>query len=141
MCSLRSLAAKDAWPRRNAESAKFKHESECRFSGSGAQNCFQSDAETESAALLEMECINIRELVAEFLPTGQSVDLLSVDCEGMDLDLIKNFPFDIVRPKVVLVEDFDYSEESEIHRSMTNLGYEMKSYAKITKIFVEIKYQ
>jgi len=256
LCSLRSLAAKDAWPRRNAESAKFQHESECRFilmkkwisnylhrpfpnsfeefkhamisysqfgedllvqeilgyerkdifyielgayqpisksntyifykrggrgicvepnpvasalwrryrprdifigkgvtggascrmgyvldSGSGAQNCFQSDAETESAALLEMECINIRELVADFLPTGQSLDLLSVDCEGMDIDLIKNFPFDLARPKIVLVEDFDYSEESEIHRSMTNLGYEMKSYTKITKIFVEIKYQ
>jgi hypothetical protein len=65
-----------------------------------------------------MECINIRELVAEFLPPAQSVDLLSVDCEGMDLDLIKNFPFDIVRPKVVLVEDFSYSEESEIHSLM-----------------------
>jgi hypothetical protein len=68
----------------------------------------------------------------------KSVDLLSVDCEGMDLDLIKNFPFDLARPKIVLVEDFDYSEESEIHRSMTNLGYEMKSYTKITKIFVDL---
>ena len=86
-----------------------------------------------------MECINIRELVAEFLPTAQSVDLLSVDCEGMDLDLIKNFPFDLSRPKVVLVEDFDYSEKSEIHLAMSNLGYEMNSYTKITKIFVDVK--
>lgn len=108
-------------------------------SGSGAQNCFLSDAKSGIAALHEMECINIRELVAEFLPTAQSVDLLSVDCEGMDLDLIKNFPFDLSRPKVVLVEDFDYSEKSEIHLAMSNLGYEMNSYTKITKIFVDVK--
>jgi hypothetical protein len=106
-------------------------------SGSGAQNCFLGDARAGSAVPLEMECINIRELVAEFLPTAQSVDLLSVDCEGMDLDLIKNFPFDLVRPKVVLVEDFEYSEKSEIHLAMSNLGYEMNSYSKITKIFVD----
>jgi hypothetical protein len=57
----------------------------------------------------------------------------------MDLDLTKNFPFDIVRPKVVLVEDFSYSEESEIHLLLANLGYEMKAYAKISKIFVDAR--
>lgn len=106
-------------------------------SGSGAQNCFQSDANSGSSAQLEMECMNIRELVAKFLPTGQTVDLLSVDCEGMDIDLIRNFPFDLVRPRVVVVEDFEYSEESEIHLLMTSKRYEMKSYTKITKIFVD----
>jgi hypothetical protein len=37
------------------------------------------------------------------------------------------------------VEDFEYSEKSEIHLLLVDLGYEMKAYAKITKIFVEIK--
>jgi len=108
-------------------------------SDSGEQNSFQSHGKSASTAHLEMECQNIQELVAEFLPAGQSVDLLSVDCEGMDIDLIKTFPFDLMRPKVVLVEDFDYSENSEIHIAMSNLGYEMISYTKITKIFVDAK--
>lgn len=106
-------------------------------SGSGAQNSFHSHGKTASSSHLEMECINIRELVAEFLPPAQSIDLLSVDCEGMDLDLIKNFPFDLVRPKVVLVEDFEYSEESEIHLIMTKSGYKFLAYKKITKIFID----
>lgn len=83
--------------------------------------------------------MNIREFISDFLPADQSVDLLSVDCEGMDIKLIKNFPFDLVRPKVVLVEDFDFSEKSEIHLWMTSREYEMKSYAKITKIFLDTR--
>ena len=107
--------------------------------GSGAQNSFQTKSNSGSSLQHEVECVNIRRLVAEFLPYEQTVDLLSVDCEGMDIDLIRNFPFDLVRPRVVVVEDFEYSEQSEIHLMLENLGYKMKAYAKITKIFVEIK--
>ena len=105
--------------------------------GSGAQNRFQTQCNSGRSFQHEIECVNIRQLVAEFLPAGQSVDLLSVDCEGMDMDLIRNFPFDLVRPRVVVVEDFEYSEKSEIHLLLANLGYEINAYAKITKIFVD----
>jgi hypothetical protein len=104
---------------------------------SEAQNSFQTKSNSGSSLQHEVECVNIRQLVAEFLTNGQSVDLLSVDCEGMDIDLIRNFPFDLVRPRVVVVEDFEYSEKSEIHLLLVNLGYEVKAYAKITKIFVD----
>jgi FkbM family methyltransferase len=107
--------------------------------GSGAQNRFQTQSNYGSSLQHEIECLNIRQLVAELLPDGQSVDLLSVDCEGMDIDLIRNFPFDLVRPRVVVVEDFEFSEKSEIHLLLANLGYEMTAFAKITKIFLEIK--
>ena len=111
----------------------LKYQTEC---GSGEQNHFNQFVSEESINTLNIQCINIRQLIEDFLPSGQPVDLLSLDCEGMDIDLIRNFPFDLVRPRVVLVEDFEYSEKSDIHMLMANSGYEMKSYAKITKIFV-----
>lgn len=61
-----------------------------------------------------------------------------MDCEGMDLQILESFPFEKVQPRVVAVEDFDYSEQSRIHLLMSKMGYEMKSYAKITKIFVDL---
>jgi FkbM family methyltransferase len=106
-------------------------------SGYGAQNSFQTQSNSGSSLEHKIECINIRQLVAELLPAGQSVDLLSVDCEGMDIDLIRNFPFDLVRPRVVVVEDFEYSEKSKIHFIMNEIGYKIGAYTKISKIFLD----
>jgi FkbM family methyltransferase len=135
----RQFRPRDIFVSKGATGGESCHLNYVTDSGYGAQNSFQTKSDSGSSLQHEVECVNIRQLVAEFLPSEQTVDLLSVDCEGMDIDLIRNFPFDLVRPRVVVVEDFEYSEKSEIHLLLANLGYEMKAYAKITKIFVEIK--
>jgi hypothetical protein len=105
--------------------------------GSGAQNSFQTQSNSGSSLEYKIECINIRQLVADLLPAGQSVDLLSVDGEGMDIDLIRNFPFDLALPRVIVVEDFEYSEKSKIHLIMNEIGYKIGAYTKISKIFLD----
>jgi FkbM family methyltransferase len=86
---------------------------------------------------LQLECVNIREIVTNLMTAGQRLDLLSIDCEGMDLEIIRSFPFDVVRPRVAIIEDFDYSEKSEISSLMHANGYKTVSYAKISKLFVD----
>lgn len=92
--------------------------------------------ESNGASSQQIELVNIRELIDEYLPAGQAVDLLTVDCEGMDLSILETFPFDKVRPRVIAVEDFDISGISDVHRYLQGLGYHFASLAKITKIFV-----
>jgi len=135
----RQFRPRDIFVSKGATGGESCHLSYVMDPASEAQNSFQTKSNSGSSLQHEVECVNIRRLVAEFLPSEQTVDLLSVDCEGMDIDLIRNFPFELVRPRVVVVEDFEYSEQSQIHLMLENLGYEMKAYAKITKIFVEIK--
>jgi hypothetical protein len=94
--------------------------------------------ESENGDSNKIKVFNIRELLELYLPAGKNVDFLTIDCEGMDLQILESFPFEKVRPRVVAVEDFDYSEQSRIHLLMSKMGYEMKSYAKITKIFVDL---
>ncbi len=50
-----------------------------------------------------------------------SISLLSIDTEGSELQILKSFPFDIIKPRVILVENnFRKNEFSEF---LTSKGY------------------
>ena len=51
-------------------------------------------------------CSPLGDLVAAHLP-GRQIDLLSVDCEGLDLQVLESARLDRLRPVAVIVEDFD----------------------------------
>lgn len=106
-------------------------------SASEELNHLLNDASEASTADLQIECTNIGQILKDHLPLGRPVDVLSIDCEGLDLDIIRTFPFQSVRPRVAIIEDFDYSEESEISALMRMNGYKTVSYAKISKLFVD----
>lgn len=46
----------------------------------------------------------LEEIIAENLPEGQNIDFLSVDVEGLDLDVLQSNNWMLYRPKYVLVE-------------------------------------
>lgn len=50
-------------------------------------------------------CTPLQGIVDEHLE-GAQIDLLSVDCEGHDLDVLRSLDFSRTRPTAVLVEDF-----------------------------------
>lgn len=55
-----------------------------------------------------------------------SIDFISIDVEGLDLNVLKSNDWNLFRPKVVLVEDFKIQNEiteSSIYEYMVNLGY------------------
>lgn len=101
---------------------------------SGGTNHFSH--ESNSGGSQRIKLVNICELIEKYLSTKQTVDFLTVDCEGMDLSILESFPFDKVRPRVIAVEDFDISGTSDVHRYLQRQGYHFASLAKITKIFV-----
>ena len=60
------------------------------------------------ASIESVRQVNLRELIGSFLRTRdqRSIDLLSVDVEGLDFLVIKNFPFEITIPSVICVEEW-----------------------------------
>lgn len=66
------------------------------------------------------------------LPTGQTIDFMSIDVEGLDLEVLQSNDWDRYRPQFVLVEILESSlheiEGSRIGSLMTGAGYAI--YAK-----------
>lgn len=75
-----------------------------------------------------VDCINFETLISTY--SIQKIDLMHIDTEGYDFQIIKNFDFKKIHPKVILFEkthlsDADYKE----CRSLLELiGYKLTDY-------------
>lgn len=54
----------------------------------------------------EVSCRPLHEIVDEYLP-GRHVDLLNIDCEGLDLEVLRSARLEEMRPTVLIVEDYN----------------------------------
>lgn len=66
--------------------------------------------------IVEVKAIEIRTLaqvLQEFLPPGKSIDFLSVDVEGFDLQVLRSNDWSQFRPEIVLAEDFSCENVEE----------------------------
>jgi len=93
----------------------------------------------------EMETSTIEEIFGKHLPYGQEIDFLSIDVEGLDLQVLKSNNWKRFRPKVVLVEILGSSIQdianSEEYKYLAEFGYKIFAKAINTVIFrrVDIK--
>jgi FkbM family methyltransferase len=80
-------------------------------------------------------------ILDENLPEGTEIDFLSVDCEGMELEVLKSNNWQKYRPKIILTEflfyEYENYRDSEIYQFITSLGYKFHSISGITMFFVE----
>jgi FkbM family methyltransferase len=84
---------------------------------------------------------NIRQLLAErgFVP-----DFLSLDVEGMDLEILESMDWDRCRPKVICVETVDYltqQKKPEILQFLKEQNYVLYADTFINSIFKDAKIQ
>jgi Methyltransferase FkbM domain len=67
------------------------------------------------------------------------IDLLSVDVEGVDLEVLKGLNFDIYNPKVIVVEswidDLNGILGGEIHDFLTKKGYEITNWVGLSLMY------
>jgi FkbM family methyltransferase len=61
---------------------------------------------------------------------GQMIDVLSVDCEGMDGEILRAWDFELIKPKVVVVEDGDLA------KFLSKLGYRRVAELPFSSVFV-----
>ncbi len=99
----------------------------------------------QGAVLLEtrlVPVITVSEVINRFFP-GTAPDLVSVDVEGMDLEIIRSFDFDKARPLAFCVETITYSKGGggakipEIDDLMRANGYFRYADTYINSIYIE----
>jgi FkbM family methyltransferase len=65
-------------------------------------------------ATITVRCRPLAEMVEEKLGERQ-IDLLNVDCEGLDLDAIRSIDLEVHRPTVLMVEDYPSLNSFQSH--------------------------
>lgn len=94
--------------------------------------------------VIEIKKIDMRPLafiLEKHLPDGQGIDFLTVDVEGLDLDVLASNDWVKFRPLVVLAETFGKSIEEvledPLYIYMKSLGYSLYSKTVNTSFFVD----
>lgn len=93
---------------------------------------------------VRVDCTPLREVVSTYCP-GALVDLLSVDCEGMDYDVLASLDWKVTRPTAVIVEDFEQflgggtdPRPSRLHAFLEDLAYAPVAQGIFSFIYVDI---
>jgi len=87
----------------------------------------------------EMETFTLEEILKKHLPHGQEIDFLSIDVEGLDLQVLKSNNWRRFRPKFVLVEILESSinniSNSKEYTYLSEFEYEIFAMTVNTVIF------
>lgn len=88
----------------------------------------------------DLETKTLRDILDRYLPEGQEIHFLSIDAEGLDLDILKSNNWNKYKPKIVLVEDHSARLEditnNEIYNFMSNSGYLIYSKTVLTVVYI-----
>lgn len=78
----------------------------------------------------------------KYLLPNQAIDFLSVDVEGLDLDVLHSNDWEKYSPEIIVVEirakHLDELLESDIHRYLSELGYELCSRCVLSAIYKRV---
>lgn len=90
---------------------------------------------------VKIPILKLSTALSKFLPSGRKIDLMSVDVEGLDLEVLKSNDWEKFRPTVLLVEDMYFDMEtpqnSEIWLFLRDKGYKVYAKTKRTLVFIE----
>jgi len=112
------------------------------FSLEEARNSESSKVKIEK--VLQIPVVSINEILEKHFPES-APDFLSVDVEGMDLEILKSMDFQRWRPKVICAETLSYSELTggeklnEIHEYLDGHCYRVYADTYINTIFIDKK--
>lgn len=93
---------------------------------------------------IDIKSYRLAEVLERYLPKGQHIDFMSIDVEGLDLEVLQSNNWDLYRPTVVLIEDL-YRESiydvlvGEIYCYMESIEYSMISKCINTTFYVDRK--
>ena len=83
---------------------------------------------------IDVPCYRLSTIIEKYAPNEQ-IDFMTVDTEGMDLEVLKTFPWDKKRPTIVLVETGE--NKKPILEAMQSWGYTFYYYSGVNSFFME----
>jgi FkbM family methyltransferase len=90
---------------------------------------------------LDVPVAPLSEILKQYLPKGRTIDFLTIDVEGFDLDVLQSNDWKQYRPSVVLVETFGRSMDDlaldPVTGYLRSLGYVPYSKTVNTTLFID----
>ncbi len=87
----------------------------------------------------ELQTVTLEDILHEHLPTGQQIDFMSVDVEGLDLRVLQSNNWEKYRPEYLLVEDLmsDVSDslEGPLYKFLHSKDYKLVARAYNTAFY------
>ncbi|MFA6601250.1 MAG: FkbM family methyltransferase [Candidatus Paceibacterota bacterium] len=88
----------------------------------------------------EVPVVRLDKVLDENIRDGQTIDFMSIDVEGHELEVLKSNNWSKYRPTVILVEILDFDmirpSQSEIFNLLVSLGYKLYAKTGLTNIFI-----
>lgn len=113
------------------------------FSKEISQERHDSDSAYQIYSVIKVDVLPLTVVLDKHLPIGQRIDFLSVDVEGLDLEVLKSNDWNKYRPKFVLTEILGSSlheiEKSAIGMFMNEAGYALYAKCMNTVFFKETR--
>jgi len=90
-----------------------------------------------------VDVLPLREILEKYIPKGQKIVLLSVDAEGMDVEVLKSNDWKKYRPELIICEDLEFDfknwKKSEVTKYLVAKGYELKAKTPYSLIFKRVE--
>ncbi|WP_113660809.1 FkbM family methyltransferase [Pedobacter nanyangensis] len=80
----------------------------------------------------------LAEVLDKYLPENQHIDFMTIDVEGLDLQVLKSNNWDKYQPDFIFAEDiipFSQITSSEVYKFLINKGYELVAKTHRTMLF------
>ncbi|WP_026998807.1 FkbM family methyltransferase [Eisenibacter elegans] len=85
--------------------------------------------------------IGLAQLLEKHLPQHQPIDFMSIDVEGLEMQVIQTNDWQVYRPKVVLIEEYTKNltslDDSEVFRFFSANGYHFLAKTYNTFVFID----
>lgn len=90
--------------------------------------------------VVKVPVITMKELLDRHLPHGQAIDFLSIDCEGLDIEILESNDWSCYRPEFILIEIHTGGRnweipDSRVARYLRERGYEIVGQSNVTSLF------
>lgn len=82
----------------------------------------------------KVKTLPLSKVLDKWLPTGQVIDFLSIDTEGLDMEVLCSNNWAKYRPRVVVVEEMALQSFSDIFNSETHILLTKHGYEGISRI-------
>jgi FkbM family methyltransferase len=100
----------------------------------------KTDGKYRIQEVIKIPLVNINTVIEENL--GKAPNLVSIDVEGLDVDILKSLDFDRYRPDVFCIETAIYGtpkQETEILQLMESKHYAIRGGSFVNTIFIDRK--
>lgn len=99
----------------------------------------------ERSTRFQLATRTLTDIIDQTRYRDRQIDLLDVDCEGMDLEVLQSLDFDRYGPKIVSVEihapSIEAVQNSDVHGFLRGQGYNYVNRIGPTSLFVRSEFQ